>query len=313
MMTFKKIGGLLLVMLMSHASTLSAQNFPTRLLLRDEGLSQLSLVNITTPKDNWYVKVPNGRDLQLVGNGRVMIGTNSGFEEYAIATGKKLRAVGEFPGTIAVRKLRSGNLLLVEKDWHGSKGISLVEIDSTLQTIKTINFPEFEYARLVRETANGTFLITSNTIVFEGDAKGKLLWQASFSGSDNPHAWQAVRLADGNTLASSGYAANLQIFKPDGTLLTSISGPDDVNPKFYAGFQILPDNNIVVANWQGHGETNGDKGFQILEYSPSGKLLWSWKQDASKFSSLQGIIVLDGLDLAKAHIENEKGILAPIH
>lgn len=307
-----KVGGLLLLIWMSHSSISLAQNFPTCFLLRDEGLSQLSYVNTAHPKESWHVKVPVGRDLQLVGHGLVMVGTDNGFEEYDIVTGKKVLAVNNFPGTIASRMLRNGNMLLIEKDWKESKGISLVEIDSAQHVIKAINFPDYTYARLVRETVNGTFLITSNTTVFEGDATGKILWHATISGRENPHAWQAVRLADGSTLTSSGYAANLQLFNPDGTFLRAISGPTDVHPNFYAGFQILNDRNIVVANWQGHGESNGSKGIQLLEYSPAGKLIWSWQQDASAFSSIQGVIVLDGLDLARVHIENEKGILAPV-
>lgn len=35
-----------------------------RLLLRDEGLTQLSYVDLANPKNNWYLPVPAGRDLQ---------------------------------------------------------------------------------------------------------------------------------------------------------------------------------------------------------------------------------------------------------
>jgi hypothetical protein len=41
-------------------------------------------------------------------------------------------------------------------------------------------------------------------------------------------------------------------------------------------------------------------------------LAWSWKQDETKFSSLQGIIVLDGLDLNFLHIEDVNGKLAAV-
>jgi hypothetical protein len=67
----------------------------------------------------------------------------------------------------------------------------------------------------------------------------------------------------------------------------------------------------VVANWQGHGPAFGSVGTQVVEYNSKGELVWSWKQDPGKFSSLQGVIVLDGLDLEKLHLENEDGMLSP--
>jgi hypothetical protein len=51
---------------------------------------------------------------------------------------------------------------------------------------------------------------------------------------------------------------------------------------------------------------------QLLEYTPGGKLVWSWKQDPEKFSSLQGVIVLDGLDISRMHVEDAEGVLAPV-
>jgi hypothetical protein len=50
----------------------------------------------------------------------------------------------------------------------------------------------------------------------------------------------------------------------------------------------------------------------LLEYNPAGKLIWSWRQDPAKYSSLQGVIVLDGLDTNFLHVENDKGMLAPV-
>ena len=102
------------------------------------------------------------------------------------------------------------------------------------------------------------------------------------------------------------------MFDAAGKLKDSISGPNEVNPIFFGGFQILKDGNFVVTNWQGHGPKLGTSGVQLLEYSPTGKLLWQWKQDASKYSSIQGVIVLDGLNTEYLHVEDGKGRLAPI-
>jgi hypothetical protein len=280
-----------------------------RLLLRDEGLSQLAYLDLADPKANWYLPIPAGRDLQLVGRGRVLLGTGNGYEEREIATGKKVYELTSYPGTISARRLRSGNTLLAGVNWQSKQGIVLVEVDSNGTTKKMINFPAFPYVRLVRETATGNLLVTADDIVFEGNADGNILWQAKIAGRDKPHAWQALRLANGQTVVSTGYAANLQFFSTEGKLLDTISGPATVKPNFYAGYQVLPNGNFLVINWQGHGANFGNSGTQLLEYSKDGKLVWSWQQDPAHFSSLHAVIVLDGLDLERLHVEDANGML----
>jgi hypothetical protein len=283
-----------------------------KLLIRDEGISQLAYVDLANASNNWYVPLPSGRDLQLVGQGRVLVGTGHGYEEHEIATGKKVNEVTSFPGTIAARRLRNGNTLLTGANWQGKQGIVLVEVDKNGTSQRLINYPQFSYVRLVRETTSGTFLITADDFVFEGNAAGAILWQAKLTGREKPHAWQAVRLANGQTIVSGGYTANLQLFDGAGKFISAITGPDSVKPNFFAGFQILGSGNYLVINWQGHGPKLGDSGVQLLEYNPDGQLVWSWKQDSTKFSSLHSAIVLDGLDTNLLHVEDSKGILAPV-
>ena len=306
---------LLLVLQVIALSALSQSSSPTtthRFILRDEGLSQLSYVDMANPGNNWYVPVPPGRDQQLVGNGLVMIGTGTGYEEREIGTGKKINELTSFAGTFSARRLRNGNTLLTGLDLQGKHGLVLAEIDKDGATQHIINFPDLNYARLVRETPSGTLLITSDTTVFESDAEGKILWRAKITSKKRPHSWQALRMVNGQTIVSSGYAGNFQIFGKDGGLVKTISGPAEVNPNFYAGFQILKNGNIVVTNWQGHGPTFGTSGVQLLEYNPGGQLVWSWKQDPNKYSSLQGVIVLDALNLEMLHVEDANGMLAPV-
>ncbi|HET9277243.1 MAG TPA: hypothetical protein VFN95_03635 [Flavitalea sp.] len=280
--------------------------------MRDEGLSQLSYVDLANPVSNWQVAIPAGRDIQLVGNDRVLIGTGLGYEEREISTGKKVHELTAFDGTIAARRLRNGNTLLVGVNWQGRQGIVLVEVDKSGATKRLIVYPGFDYVRLVRETVETTFLLTADDTIFEGNADGSILWRAKIVGHDKPHAWQALRLSNGQIISSSGFAANFQFFGRDGKLVDTISGPASVRPHFYAGFQILSNDNLVVTNWQGHGPKFGGSGVQLLEYNRAGKLVWSWKQDSTKFSSLQGVIVLDGLDPKFLHVEDGDGKLAPI-
>lgn len=306
---------LLLTSLFFSASVYS-QNNPgygnnRKLLLRDEGLSQISYVDLANPKANWFVKVPPGRDMQLIGDGLVLISTGNGYQEHEISTGKMVKEVASYPGTVMVRKLRNGNTLIVGLNSEGKKGIVLNEVDEMGISKKILNFPQFDYVRLVRETNAGTYLLTANKLVFESDASGKIIWKANITGGPALHtnAWQALRLANGQTVVSCGYSPNFEVFAKDGQLIKTITGPKEVNPNFFAGFQVLANGNYVVANWQGHGPTYGASGNQVLEYSPEGKLIWSWKQYADKFSSLQGVLVLDGLNTKNRYIEGKKGTL----
>jgi hypothetical protein len=75
-------------------------------------------------------------------------------------------------------------------------------------------------------------------------------------------------------------------------------------------FQLLPDGNIVLANWQGHGPGFGGSGVQLLEFNPRGEIVWSWSK-SDLISSLQGVLVLDGLNTAKLHDER-CGIMSPV-
>lgn len=285
-----------------------------KLLLRDEGLSKLSFIDLANPAKDWFVSVPVGRDIQLVGNGRVLIGTSDGYEERDIATGNKVFELTKFKGTQTARRLKNGNTLLAGTNWQQKQGIVLVEVNSNGDIQQTRVFPGFTYVRCIRETVKGTLLVTADDLVFESNANNEIIWRAKVAGPPvKPHVWQAVRLGNGQTIASTGYAKNFQVYDAQGNQVQTITGPDEVNPNFFAGFQVLKNGNFVVTNWQGHGPGFGNSGSQILEYDPSGKLVWSWKQDAARFSSLQGIIVLDGLNVNKLHVEDANGALTPVN
>lgn len=292
-------------------SSVSAQDYQghRKFLLRDEGLSQVSFVNLDDSTANWYVKVPAGRDLQLIGNGRVLVSTGTGYQELDIRSGQVLKEVSDYTGAVMTRRLKNGNTLLVGLDWEGKKGAVLLEVAFDGTKKKVLNFPEHNYVRLVRETPKGTYLITANTVVFESDRDGKVIWKADLTGPKKTNSWQALRLRKNKTVVSSGYAVNFQVFDKDGSAIRTFTGPKEVNPHFFAGFQVLKNGNYLVTNWQGHGPNYGKSGNQLLEFTPEGELVWSWKQDPAKFSSLQGVIALDGLDPEYLYIEGKGGKL----
>jgi hypothetical protein len=250
----------------------------------------------------------------VIGAQRFLIGTDNGFQERNLGDGAVVKDVTAYPGTLAAHRLHNGNTLLSGVDFHGGKGIVLVEITPQGSVGRQIEYPG-TYVRMVREVGADHFLITADTHVFEGDAQGKAVWDVTVQGGPaEPHAWEALRLASGDTLVSTGYAASLELFGADKQLKQTITGGDGVKPNFFADVQVMPGGSYVVANWQGHGVSLGANGLQVVEYDVAGKLVWSWKQDASFVSSLQQLVVLDGLDLDKLHVENpQTGVLEPVN
>jgi hypothetical protein len=284
-----------------------------RLLLRDEAQSMVSYVELGNPAAGWHVPVPYGRDMQLVGGGRFMIGTDSGYEERLVATGAVVFQQAAFGGTLSAHRLRNGNTILAGVNWQGGTGIVLVEVDAAGAVHRHISFPSYTFVRLIRQTPTGTFLVTADDTVLESDDTGQVLWHADVArvGQVASHVWQALRIPTGETVVSTGYAASLQTFGADGSLHQTISGPADVVPNQFVGFQILPSGNFVVANWQGHsGETMG---VQLLEYDPQGSLVWSYRPDpATESLSLHHVIVLDGLDPDNLYVDDTTGVLVPV-
>lgn len=286
---------------------------PQKLLLRDESQSMVSYVEIGNPAAGWHTTVSYGRDLQLVGNGRFLIGTDNGYEERSLADGSLVVQENAFPGTLSAHRLRNGLTMLAGVNWQGAAGVMLVEVDASGTVTQRIGFPDFSFVRLVRQTAQGTFLVTVDDAVIEGDANGNILWRASVPRviSAPSHVWEALRVPSGDTVVSTGYGASLQIFGPDQTLKRTLTGPADVTPNQFVGFEILSGGNFLVANWIGHsGEVIG---VQLLEYDSTGALVWSYQPDpVTESRSLHHVIVLDGLDPSKMYVEDSTGLLEPV-
>jgi hypothetical protein len=187
----------------------------------------------------------------------------------------------------------------------------MLDVDS-LNAVKKKTIYPGDYCRLVRQTAGGTFLFARDTMIQEGDSTGSFFWKARIVGFS--HAWKGVRLTNGNTLMSAGYGAFMVEVDKAGTIVRKFgaagSVPMAVAPFFYGMFQLLKNGNVVVANWQGHGDGHGATGIQLLEFDKTGSLAWQWSK-AGIISSLQGVLVLDSLNTALLHDERN-GIMEPI-
>lgn len=303
-------------------------------LALDEGLSQVMHVNQANPKENWIVRIghPLPRDMQLEGGGRLLISHDRGYCEYDIATGKLLKDVAIYHDVSSVRRLANGNLLIAGVDFDGKKlnrghdpvgdpngrHVLLVEYSPDGQEVRRTTYVG-DYLRLVRLTAQGTYLCSCNTLFREADGKGNWIGEIPVAGFH--HAWEALRLPNGHVLMSAGFGTSqsggssfMVEVDAGGKIVRRFGSRDQlparVNPYFYAMFQLLPNGDVVIANWQGHGGGHQNSGSQLIELDPQGSLVWEWS-DRAFVSSLQGVLVLDGLDPSVVNDEIN-GVMGPV-
>lgn len=277
------------------------------LILYDDNGGQLLYVNNANPGKNWTSKSGTGRDLQLIGGGKVMLGKSDGWDEYSLTNGMKVGGQHGFSGTQAAHRLADGTTVLATVS---GSSIVLKMVGATGTVTSQITYAGFSYVRLVRPTATGTFLVGADTMAFEGDNKGNVLWKVTVPGGR--HTWKAMRLANGNVAVTSGYGATLVIFDGAGKVLQTIGGKSQPNataiaPEFYADFHVMPGGNLFVVNSQ--ADRVMDNSIQLLEYNQAGMLVWQQKQPMG-VHSVEEAIVLDGLDTTKLQVEPEGQLMS---
>lgn len=279
----------------------------------DEGRGNLLYVNEHMPSKNWTVPIgqPSARDMQLVGGNRILVGHHHGFTEFDISTGKTAKEFSAFSGVTAARRQPNGNTILAGVNFSGVEEVVVLELDPGLNEIHRAIFPG-DYVRLIRQSDRGTYLMCCNDRIREGSRDGKYLDEFSVDGF--LHAWKAVRMPDGHLIISAGYGAFLVELDTNKSIIRKFgarhSVPAEINPFFYAMFQVMPNGNVVVANWQGHGDGHGTEGIQLLEFDLRGGIVWTWSAP-EMISSLQGVLVLDNLDTLKLHDERN-GLMQPV-
>ena len=305
------------------ATALCAAPIKHEFIAIDEGKTNLLYVNENDPAKNWIVPIGKShpRDMQLVGGHRILFGNITGYSEFEIATGKRLVDVTNFAPADAktdtdevtsVRRQPNGHTLVAGENLDGSKGVVVLDVDSAGAVKNKIVYPGNSYDRLLRQTAADTYLMVCDTTIREGDSSGKYVWEAPVEKFS--HAWKAVRLPNGNTLGSAGYGGFMVELDPAKNVVRKFGGKDQdpapINSDFFATFQLLPNGDVVVANWQGHGANHGNSGVQLVEFDKTGAIVWQWSK-SELISSIQGILVLDNLNTAVLHDERN-GIMEPV-
>ncbi len=299
-----------------------------RLLINDEGTASLHHLDLRDPARNW-ICLGAGRDLQLIGNDLVLRSRPHGYAEIEIADGTVVRdvTVTDAPGGIeSARRLRNGHTVVAG---NGAGGIFVWELDAAHQVVPEHQLlcAGIDKVRMLRVTADQTFLFCSETdgrrIIHEADWNNGA--KALFQIPDDVPAdsmVKAVRVAPHIVTVSTGYAASLLWIDTSRQLvLKTIGGKSQpgadvaarpLSPFFFSGYQMFANGDFLISNWQGHSPDHNGQGYQLLRYSATGELVWSFDQTAyPALSSLNNVIALDDIDTRRLHDE-PNGIVVPI-
>jgi outer membrane protein assembly factor BamB len=264
-----------------------------KFLAVDNGRNRLLYIDEHDPARNWAVSIPPGsRDLQRLDRGRVLVSHGNGAAEYDLATGRKLAwAVERYSQVSSAVRLANGNTLLGA---NGDAGIVLYEVDRDGKEVARTLLPKMKDLRLLRRLDDGNILLTVSDPcrVIEVAPQGKIVWQAALPGK----GYKAVRLANGNTLVSTGGEATVIELNPTGQVVLTVGGKKAhpaLGLDWSSGFELLPDGNILVANWLGHGKQG--TGAHVVEFDRNKRVVWKW-ENHQQAATITNVLVLDRAD-----------------
>lgn len=256
----------------------------------DNGANKLAYVNQFDPSMNWVVTIPgNSRDMQVVDRNMLLVSHGNGAAEYSLADGKRGSwVVACYNGVQSARRLSNGHTLLCtaggmlyEVDADG-KELSRTQID-----LKGLNL------RLMRLLPNGNLLIGSAgpKAVLEAARDGRIIRNLPLPGK----GYTAIQLEDGRIVAGTGEEARIITMDANGKQISVVGGKDtypDLGLDFCSGWDLLPNGNLVMANWLGHGKQG--TGPHLVEFNTENKLVWQWG-DHKMMRQVTNVLILDKL------------------
>ncbi|MDR0535013.1 MAG: PQQ-like beta-propeller repeat protein [Puniceicoccales bacterium] len=251
----------------------------------------------------WSHPAKSSNDLWVLPGGTVLFGNGKGAKEVSFKDGTVRFEHKTRSETFGVQRLDDGGTLVAE--CSSGKLIEYAPDGKTVRAEVSLLASKITpqrplpgghgFMRNARKLKNGNYLCALNgaSEVVEFDPSGKRVWSAKVPGQ----AHSVARKPDGNTLASGGdslarkgVSTALYEFNPKGEVVWKLSNEDlPGRPlKFVAGFQVLPNGNIVICNWLGHG--NLGKAPHLIEVTRDKKVVWTYG-DHGQFKTISNIHV----------------------
>lgn len=254
----------------------------------DYGGNKVCLVD-ATGRITWQIKAARPQDVWVLPNGNILFTRLRGVQEvnrdkkivweYKAPRGTEIHAAQPLPGG-QVMVAESGPMRLIEVD---RRGTITKEVKLTTKTKRA-----HAQMRGARKLPGGTYLVGqyADGVVREYDGDGKIVWEYKAGKAFGGH-----RLAGGNTLISTGDGHRIIEVDKAGRIVWQIKENDlPGNPlRFVAGMHVLPNGNLAVCNWGGHGHVRQQP--QIFEVTRDKKVvgvLDDWKH----FATLSAVHVL---------------------
>lgn len=288
------------------------------------GADKLVYVDVDNAKQNWELAVADGiQDFQLIGNNKLLVGYkfNFGYLELDLTTHKIELEVRDFlPRAEAiltsVKRLTNGHTVIMAQGLKnvasGAPGnLEVWEVDNKKTVHQMHTFKGCcGNLRVVRLTSEGHYLVGGDSALVELDQTGTEVARMKSGGSPT---YMGLKTADGSYYATNGHGGQLVAFAPGGQrrVIGGMGSASAQEVAIYqpAQFQILQNGNIVITNWTAE---NGGQGKQLVEYDPSGKMVWSWDDPAVRPQGMETLLVLDNLDPTVLN-DDRDGVLKPQH
>lgn len=245
----------------------------------DNGNNTLRYVNQFDRAKDWTVATDgNPRDIRLAPEGKTfLVSVDKGAVEYDAATGMQTGfAITNQNGIQSAQKLNDDHYLLAT----ANRIFVCDPKGEILNTIPTAAGSQ-PYIRLVTVTQEGSLLYTAlkpfciNEISMKGEPLAKIMLPDK--------SYKAVRLENGNYLASSGDSVSVFEVSPRGEIMKTYGGRKkhpQLDLTFNSGWQKLENGNVVATCWHGHGYTGS--GPHLVEYTSDNEVVWTWYDPEAK-------------------------------
>jgi hypothetical protein len=287
-----------------------------RFLALDFWHATLHHVDQLDPAKSWVMPSGGGvKDMQLIGQGRLMISAADGYVVYDLAGRKKLTEHHdpELAGTVTARRRPDGSTWL---GTNAKQGVTIFAVGPSGQVERRLRVPGLKTLRLMRFTPENTLLLAELSgaaeITLDPSAAEEQRIVRRFQLPRPRNAYMALKSADGTCWVAGGYTHALYQYRADATLLRTFEAdqPPGFSNWFYAGFQLLQNGHVVQANWTGHNEKDFKEGWKAVEFDRDGRVVWHWQAPREQVGSINGLIILDDLDPALLN-DDVYGVLRP--
>ncbi len=264
------------------------------MLLADYGMGKVFRIN-KAGKIIWEMPAPGTQEVWMLADGNVLYTCKKGVRiatpdrkvvwEYKTAKGNEIHSCQPLPGG-KVMIAESGPMRIIEVD-HAGKITRQVKL--TTKCKRTHG-----QMRGVRKLKNGNYLVGqySDGVLREYDQAGKIVRDIS-----QKMAFGGIRRANGNTIVATGDSHQIVEVDPAGKVVWKITENElpGIPLRFVGGMCLLPNGNLIVANWGGHGHVGQQP--QIFEVTRDKKVVGIIHDD-KQFKTVSGIFVLADDDKA---------------